>query len=73
MSEGLRPGQNQTQTHALTFSETEVRKRYVSWDRGEAEREWSCRWPGGAAAGRAEQDHVAGGDLPVERSRPVLL
>ena len=29
-------------THELTFTETEVRKRYVSWDRGEADREWSC-------------------------------
>lgn len=32
----------QTQTHELTFTATEVRKRFVSWDRGEAEREWSC-------------------------------
>ncbi len=32
----------QTQTHDLTFTATEVRKRYVSWDRGEADREWSC-------------------------------
>ncbi|WP_426244611.1 phosphotransferase family protein [Nocardioides sp. LHG3406-4] len=32
----------QTQTHDLAFTATEVRKRYVSWDRGEAEREWSC-------------------------------
>ena len=32
----------QTQTHELTFTDTEVRKRFVSWDRGEAEREWSC-------------------------------
>ena len=32
----------QTQTHDLTFTETEVRKRYVSWDRGEADREWGC-------------------------------
>jgi aminoglycoside phosphotransferase (APT) family kinase protein len=29
-------------THDVTFTATEVRKRYVSWDRGEAEREWSC-------------------------------
>lgn len=32
----------QTQTHELTFAGTEVRKRFVSWDRGEAEREWAC-------------------------------
>jgi Ser/Thr protein kinase RdoA (MazF antagonist) len=32
----------QTQTHHLTFTETEVHKRYVSWDRGEADREWGC-------------------------------
>ncbi len=32
----------QTQTHDLTFSDTEVHKRYVSWDRGEADREWAC-------------------------------
>jgi Ser/Thr protein kinase RdoA (MazF antagonist) len=30
------------QTHDLTFTEAEVRKRYVSWDRGEADREWAC-------------------------------
>ena len=32
----------QTQTHDLTFTDTEVRKRYVTWDRGEADREWEC-------------------------------
>ena len=32
----------QTQTHDLTFTSTEVRKRYVSWDAGEADREWGC-------------------------------
>jgi Ser/Thr protein kinase RdoA (MazF antagonist) len=32
----------QTQTHDLTFTATEVHKRYVSWDRGEADREWAC-------------------------------
>ncbi|KRF37145.1 aminoglycoside phosphotransferase family protein [Nocardioides sp. Soil805] len=32
----------QNQTHDLTFTDTEVRKRFVSWDRGEAEREWGC-------------------------------
>ncbi len=32
----------QTQTHDLTFTTSEVRKRYVSWDRGEADREWAC-------------------------------
>ncbi|HEY1573921.1 MAG TPA: aminoglycoside phosphotransferase family protein [Pseudonocardiaceae bacterium] len=29
-------------THDLTFTTTEVHKRYVSWDRGEADREWAC-------------------------------
>lgn len=28
-------------THDLTFTETTVRKRFVSWDAGEAEREWA--------------------------------
>jgi Ser/Thr protein kinase RdoA (MazF antagonist) len=32
----------QTQTHDLTFSATEVHKRFVTSDRGEAEREWAC-------------------------------
>ena len=32
----------QTHTHELTFTDTEVRKRYVTWDRGEADREWGC-------------------------------
>lgn len=32
----------QTQTHDLTFTATEVRKRYLRWDRGEADREWAC-------------------------------
>lgn len=32
----------QTHTHDLAFTETEVRKRYASWDRGEADREWGC-------------------------------
>lgn len=32
----------QTQTHDLTFSATEVRKRYVTWSDGEADREWRC-------------------------------
>ncbi|CAI9414501.1 phosphotransferase family protein [Nocardioides sp. T2.26MG-1] len=30
------------QTHSVFFSETEVRKRYVSWQRGEPDREWAC-------------------------------
>jgi len=34
--------QPQTQTHDVTFSETEVRKRYLRWDRGEPDREWGC-------------------------------
>ena len=29
-------------THHLTFTETEVRKRYASWQRGEPDREWAC-------------------------------
>lgn len=32
----------QSQTHDLTFTTNEVRKRYVSWDDGEADREWTC-------------------------------
>lgn len=32
----------QTSTHRLQFTATEVRKTFVSWDRGEAEREWQC-------------------------------
>jgi aminoglycoside phosphotransferase (APT) family kinase protein len=32
----------QTQTHDLTFTATEVHKTYVSWDRGEPDREWAC-------------------------------
>lgn len=32
----------QTQTHDLTFTASEVSKRYVRWDRGEADREWAC-------------------------------
>ncbi len=32
----------QTQTHDLTFTDGEVRKRYVTWERGEADREWAC-------------------------------
>jgi aminoglycoside phosphotransferase (APT) family kinase protein len=31
-----------THTHDLSFTDTEVRKRFVSWDRGEADREWGC-------------------------------
>lgn len=32
----------QTHTHELTFTDAEVRKRYVTWDRGEVERDWDC-------------------------------
>jgi hypothetical protein len=32
----------QTSTHDLTVGATEVRKRFVEWDRGEADREWAC-------------------------------
>lgn len=32
----------QARTHDLVFTETEVRKRYVSWERGEPGREWAC-------------------------------
>lgn len=32
----------QTHTHDLTFTESEVSKRYVRWDRGEPDREWGC-------------------------------
>ena len=34
--------QTQTQTHDLSFTPGEVHKRYTSWGRGEAEREWAC-------------------------------
>ena len=37
-----RVGDVQTQTHDVTLGTTEVRKRYVRWDAGEAEREWAC-------------------------------
>lgn len=30
------------QTHSLEFAGAEVRKRYVSWARGEPDREWAC-------------------------------
>lgn len=33
---------SQTHTHEVMFGETEVRKRFRSWDDGEAEREWAC-------------------------------
>lgn len=32
----------QTHTHDLTLTGSEVRKRFVRWDRGEADREWAC-------------------------------
>ncbi|MDQ0644101.1 aminoglycoside phosphotransferase family protein [Microbacterium murale] len=32
----------QTQTHDLSFTDTEVRKRFLSWADGEADREWGC-------------------------------
>lgn len=32
----------QTHTHDLSFTDTEVRKRFMSWDDGEADREWGC-------------------------------
>ena len=32
----------QSQTHDLTFSGTEVRKKFLSWANGEADREWEC-------------------------------
>ena len=32
----------QTQTHDLTFADAEVRKRFVRWVDGEADREWGC-------------------------------
>lgn len=32
----------QTQTHDLRFGDAEVRKRFVSWGEGEADREWAC-------------------------------
>lgn len=32
----------QNQTHDLTFTDTEVRKRFLNWADGEADREWAC-------------------------------
>lgn len=32
----------QTQTHDLSFTDTEVRKKFLSWADGEADREWGC-------------------------------
>ena len=32
----------QSQTHDLSFTGTEVRKRFLSWADGEADREWGC-------------------------------
>ncbi|GGM58485.1 aminoglycoside phosphotransferase family protein [Microbacterium saperdae] len=31
-----------SQTHDLGFTDTEVRKRFLSWSDGEADREWGC-------------------------------
>lgn len=31
-----------THTHELVLTDSEVRKRFRSWDRGEPEREWAC-------------------------------
>lgn len=30
------------QTHDLILTDTDVRKRYVRWERGEPDREWAC-------------------------------
>ena len=32
----------QTQTHDVSFTDTEVHKRFLSWADGEADREWGC-------------------------------
>ncbi len=32
----------QSQTHDLSFTDTEVRKRFLRWADGEADREWGC-------------------------------
>jgi Ser/Thr protein kinase RdoA (MazF antagonist) len=32
----------QTYTHDLTFTDAEVHKRFISWEDGEADREWQC-------------------------------
>jgi Ser/Thr protein kinase RdoA (MazF antagonist) len=34
--------QSRTHTHELSVTDTEVHKRFVSWERGEADREWGC-------------------------------
>lgn len=60
----------QTRTHDLAFSDQQVRKTFVRWEDGEADREWRClqlvheHAPGAAPRplGRA-----------VERGRPVVV
>lgn len=34
--------QPRAQTHDISFTTSEVRKRYTSWERGEPDREWTC-------------------------------
>ena len=65
----------QTQTHDLTFTATEVIKRYVSWDRGEADREWAClvllaEHAPGVAPKPLRRDTVDGGPVIVMERLP---
>lgn len=65
----------QTQTHDLTFTPTEVRKRYVSWDRGEADREWGClsllaEHAPGIAPRPLRQENADGGPVVVMERLP---
>ena len=63
----------QTQTHELTFTATEVRKRYVSWERGEADQEWDCltllaeHAPGVAPRPLRRETHEGGPVVVMER------
>lgn len=66
----------QTQTHDLAFTGTEVHKRYVRWDRGEADREWACltllaeHAPGLAPRPLRRQTHDGGGPVIVMERLP---
>lgn len=65
----------QTHTHDLAFNATEVRKRYVSWDDGEADREWSClrllaEYAPGVAPRPLRRDRREGGPVVVMERLP---
>jgi len=67
--------QTQTQTHDLTFSTAEVRKRYVTWGDGEADREWGCltllaEYAPGAAPRPLRRETYDGGPVVVMERLP---